>query len=77
MKDDELKPVDPVEKDKDLEVDLLEKNDINPKQPITTVITDSGDIQIVHTITLGDMLISTLLLALITFVVISRVVRRV
>lgn len=45
-------------------------------RPLTVVDTDKGMIHVIHEITLGDLLICTLLLALISFLVISRIVRR-
>jgi hypothetical protein len=43
---------------------------------MTVFETDKGNIHIIHEITLGDLLVSTILAALLIFVVISRVIRR-
>lgn len=42
----------------------------------TPFVTESGNIYVIHEITLGDLLISTLIMALLAFTVISRIVRR-
>lgn len=42
----------------------------------TPFVTESGNINVIHEITLGDLLVSTLIMALLVFSVISRVVRR-
>lgn len=42
----------------------------------TPFVTDSGNINVIHEITLGDLLVSTLIMALLVFTVISRLVRR-
>mgnify|MGYP001042582485 CR=1 FL=1 len=43
---------------------------------MTVLETDKGDIHIIHEITLGDLLVSTLIAALLIFSVISRIIRR-
>jgi hypothetical protein len=43
---------------------------------MTTIETGKGQIQVIHEITLGDLLISTTLVAMLIFMVISRVIRR-
>ncbi len=43
---------------------------------MTRVETDKGNIHVIHEITLGDLLISTLLLAILAFTVVERFVRR-
>jgi len=43
---------------------------------MTVFETDKGEIHIIHEITLGDLLISTLLAATLIFLVISKVIRR-
>jgi len=43
---------------------------------MTRVETDKGNIHVIHEITLGDLLISTLLLAILAFMVVERFVRR-
>lgn len=43
---------------------------------MTRVETDKGNIHVIHEITLGDLLISTLLLAILSFMVVERFVRR-
>lgn len=43
---------------------------------ITTLYTDQGEIHIIHELTLGDLVLSTLLMAILLFLIISRVVRR-
>lgn len=45
-------------------------------RPYTSFITEAGTINVIHEISLGDLLLSTLVMALLTFTVISRVVRR-
>lgn len=45
-------------------------------RPYTPFITEAGDINVIHEVTLGDLLVSTLILALISFTVISRIIRR-
>lgn len=42
----------------------------------TPFVTESGNINVIHEITLGDLIVSTLIMALLVFTVISRVVRR-
>jgi hypothetical protein len=48
-----------------------------PEQVIemTTITTEDGNIQVVHQITLGDLLTSSLLFCMLLFLVISRVIR--
>lgn len=41
----------------------------------TIIETDSGNIHIIHEITLGDFLISTILFAILAYMLISRVIR--
>lgn len=43
---------------------------------MTKMDTDKGKINIIHEITLGDMLVSMMIAALIIFQVLSRVIRR-
>lgn len=43
---------------------------------MTRIETDKGNIHVIHEITLGDMLTSMLIAALLIFAVISRVVKR-
>lgn len=43
---------------------------------MTRFVTDQGEIHIIHEITLGDLLISTLLCAILIFMLISRVIGR-
>lgn len=56
------------------ELQLVFPVEWRPYSPFST--GGNGIINVIHEITLGDLLISTLLLALIVFVVISRIVRR-
>lgn len=42
----------------------------------TPFFTDSGTVNVIHEITLGDFLISTLIMALLVFQIMSRFVRR-
>lgn len=42
----------------------------------TVVRTDKGDIHVIHEITLGEVIISTLIMALLIFRVLDRVIRR-
>lgn len=42
----------------------------------TPFVTESGQINVIHEITLGDFLISTLIMALLIFTVVDRVIRR-
>jgi hypothetical protein len=44
--------------------------------PKTVILTSKGTIEVIHEITLGDLLISTTLVAMLIFMVISRVIRR-
>jgi|GEM_PF-3105602 hypothetical protein len=48
---------------------------IDPRE-MTVFETEKGVIHIIHEVTLGDLLVSTLLAALLIFVVISKVIRR-
>lgn len=43
---------------------------------MTRVETEKGFIHVIHEITLGELLISTILLAILIFMVLSRVIRR-
>lgn len=43
---------------------------------MTRVETEKGNIHVIHEITLGDLLVSSLILALLAFKVIERFVRR-
>jgi len=43
---------------------------------MTRFETEKGNIHVIHEITLGDLLVSTALVAILIFMVISRVVRR-
>lgn len=43
---------------------------------MTVLNTSKGQIAVVHQITIGDLLISTSLIAILIFMVISRVIRR-
>lgn len=43
---------------------------------MTSIDTDQGEIHIIHEITLGDLLTTTLLATIIIFMLISRVIRR-
>jgi hypothetical protein len=59
----------------------VEENDVVVTSPIdpremTIFETEKGNIHIIHEITLGDLLVSTILAALLIFVVISRIIRR-
>ncbi|WP_185959732.1 hypothetical protein [Lentibacillus cibarius] len=42
----------------------------------TIITTDSGELHIIHEITLGDLLVSTTLFAILIFMLVSRVIRR-
>jgi hypothetical protein len=44
--------------------------------PKTVILTSKGTIEVIHEITLGDLLISTTLVAMLIFMVLSRVIRR-
>jgi hypothetical protein len=44
--------------------------------PKTVIETSKGFIEVIHEITLGDLLISTSLVAILIFMVLSRVIRR-
>ncbi len=48
---------------------------IDPRE-MTRIVTDSGEIHIIHEMTLGDLLLATSLFAILIFMVISRVIRR-
>lgn len=43
---------------------------------MTRVETEKGNIHVIHEVTLGDLLVSSLILALIAFKVVERFVRR-
>lgn len=43
---------------------------------MTRFETEKGNIHVIHEITLGDLLISTCLVAILIFMVLSRVIRR-
>lgn len=43
---------------------------------MTRIDTDKGAIHVIHEITLGDLLVSTSIVAILIFLVISRVIRR-
>lgn len=43
---------------------------------MTRIDTDKGEIHVIHEITLGDLLVSTSIVAILIFLVISRVIRR-
>jgi hypothetical protein len=43
---------------------------------MTTIDTPKGQINVIHEITLGDLLVSTTLVAVLVFMVLSRVIRR-
>lgn len=43
---------------------------------MTRFETDSGNINVIHEITLGDLLTSTLLIAILIFIIVSRFIRR-
>ena len=43
---------------------------------MTRFETDSGNIHVIHEITLGDLVTSTLLAAILVFIIVSRVIRR-
>lgn len=43
---------------------------------MTRIVTDQGELHIIHEITLGDMLISTILVLILVFMLISRVTGR-
>jgi hypothetical protein len=43
---------------------------------MTTIDTPKGQINVIHEITLGDLLVSTALVAMLIFMVLSRVIRR-
>lgn len=45
-------------------------------RPFTEFETPEGTLHVIHEVSLGDLLISTLILCLIVFVVVARVVRR-
>ncbi|SEO80528.1 hypothetical protein SAMN04488134_11360 [Amphibacillus marinus] len=48
---------------------------VDPRE-MTRIVTDSGELHIIHEITLGDLLIVTALFAIIIFMLISSVIRR-
>ncbi|WP_445486471.1 hypothetical protein [Niallia sp. 03133] len=59
----------------------MNENDVTITSPIdpremTVFETEKGSIHIIHEITLGDLLISTLLAATLIFLVITKVIRR-
>ncbi|MCK6259387.1 hypothetical protein LCY76_22710 [Fictibacillus sp. KIGAM418] len=43
---------------------------------VTKIETEKGTINVIHEVTLGDLIISTILLASLIFMVLSRVIRR-
>lgn len=43
---------------------------------MTRIETEKGNIHVIHEITLGDLLVSTSLVAILIFMVLSRVIRR-
>lgn len=45
-------------------------------QTVTLLPTEKGNISVVHDITLGDLLISTILMAILIFMVLSRLIKR-
>lgn len=42
---------------------------------MTRIETDFGELQIIHELTLGDLIMSTLLFAILIFLLLSRVIR--
>ncbi|UOQ47215.1 hypothetical protein MUN88_14180 [Gracilibacillus caseinilyticus] len=48
---------------------------IDPRE-MTRFVTDSGEIHVIHEMTLGDLVIMLALAAILLFLVIDRVVRR-
>lgn len=48
---------------------------VDPRE-MTRFITDSGELHIIHEITLGDLLITTALFGILIFMLVSRVIRR-
>lgn len=49
---------------------------VDPRE-ITRFITDHGEIHVIHELTLGDLIVSTLLVATLIMLLISRVTNRV
>jgi hypothetical protein len=43
---------------------------------MTTIETGKGQINVIHEVTLGDVLVSTVLMAILIFMVLDRVIRR-
>ncbi|WP_017473330.1 hypothetical protein [Amphibacillus jilinensis] len=48
---------------------------VDPRE-MTRMVTDNGEIHIIHEITLGDLLVTSVLFTIIIFMLISRVARR-
>lgn len=55
--------------------EILVTSPVDPRT-MTTIETDKGDIHVIHEITLGDVILSTLLMAILIFKVIESVIRR-
>lgn len=53
----------------------VEVKDLN-RTTETILYTEKGNIHVIHEITLGDVIISTILMAMLIFMVIERFVRR-
>ncbi|MDP4086015.1 MAG: hypothetical protein Q8934_15535 [Bacillota bacterium] len=43
---------------------------------MTTIDTGKGQINVIHEVTLGDILLSTILMAMLIFMVLDRMIRR-
>lgn len=54
---------------------IIDVRPVSDIRPLTTFETGKGTLQVIHEITLGDLLISTLLLALIIFTVLARIIK--
>jgi hypothetical protein len=68
----------PREGDKTMNDDQMSSSDIfiPDVRTMTIIETPKGQIDVIHEITLGDLLVSTSLVAVLIFMVISRVIRR-
>lgn len=66
------------EVDEDIEDEEL--GDITGFEPVqlhhTLITTEKGTIEVIHQITLGDLITSTILMATLIFMVLERVIRR-
>ncbi|GIN62749.1 hypothetical protein J27TS8_27420 [Robertmurraya siralis] len=55
--------------------DIIVTSPVDPRT-MTVLETGKGDIHVIHEITLGDAILSTLIMGLVLFIVLDRVIRR-